>query len=111
MTEPLEGVLEPWSRKVAIVIDGKPHLVPENQDVIRVFQYLGLLEKIAFFAGNYCWNATCNNCIFTYRDPMTGEPVTKRACQTRLFDGLEVIRLPKDVSVTPPAPGSRERSA
>ena len=97
MSEPLEGVLEPWSKKIEIVIDGTRYRVPENQDVIRIFQYLGLLDRLSFFAGHYCWNATCNNCIFTYRDPATGEPVTKRACQTRIFDGLEVIQLPKDV--------------
>jgi hypothetical protein len=97
MTEPLEGVLEPWSRKVEIRIGGTSHLVPENQDVIRIFQYLGLVGTLGFFAGHYCWNATCNNCIFTFRDPATGKPVTQRACQTRIFDGLEVLALPKDV--------------
>jgi hypothetical protein len=98
MTEPLEGVLEPWSKKIQIRIGDALHSVPENQDVIRIFQYLGCLEKIAFYAGHYCWNATCNNCIFTYMDPATGEPVTKRACQTRVFDGLTVVHLPKDVT-------------
>jgi len=97
MTEPLEGVLEPWSKKVAIHIAGVAHMVPENQDVIRIFQYLGLLDRLSFHAGTYCWNATCNNCIFTYRDPATGAAITKRACQTRLFEGLEVLALPKDV--------------
>jgi hypothetical protein len=97
MTEPLEGVLEPWSRKVEIRIGGDAYQVPENQDVIRIFQYLGALDRVAFFAGHYCWNATCNNCIFTYKDPVTGAAVTKRACQTRVFDGLEVLALPKDV--------------
>ena len=97
MTEPLEGVLEPWSKKVAIHIAGQTHPVPENQDVIRIFQYLGALDRISFFAGHYCLNATCNNCIFTYEDPATGEPITRRACQTRIFDGLQVVALPKDV--------------
>ena len=99
MTEPLEGVLEPWQKKITVVIAGARHLVPENQDMIRIFQYLGLTERLSFFAGHYCWNATCDNCIFTYRDPSTGEAVTKRACQTRVFDGLEVLHLPKDVHV------------
>ena len=97
MNEPLEGVLEEWKKKVTLAIGEQRFAVPENQDVIRIFQYLGCLDVLDFFAGNYCWNATCNNCIFTYRDPATGAPVTKRACQTRLFDGLEVLALPKDV--------------
>ena len=97
MSEPLEGVLEPWSSKVSIEIGGAWMQVPENQDVIRIFQYLGLLDRLVFYAGNYCWNATCNNCIFTYRDPATGETVTKRSCQTRVCEGMKVIHLPKDV--------------
>src|SRR5207302_978114 len=79
------------------LIDRTPVQVPENQDVIRIFQYLGCLDKIGFHAGYYCWNATCNNCIFTYADPKTGNPVTIKACQTRVFEGMKVIHLPKDV--------------
>ncbi len=95
--EPLEGVLEPWSRKVTVVVLGTKHLVPENQDMIRILQYLGCREVLGFYSGHYCWNATCNNCIFTFKDPKTGEVVTQRSCQTRVQDGLEILHLPKDV--------------
>jgi hypothetical protein len=96
VSEPLEGVLEPWTRKISIEIEGRGFLVPENQDLIRIYQYLGCLDALAFFAGHYCWNATCNNCFCTFVD-QTGQTVTKRACQTRAVDGMKILKLPKDV--------------
>lgn len=97
LTEPLEGVLEPWTKKIEIEVEGDRHLVPENQDLIRIFQYLGLLGRLQFWSGHYCWNATCNNCICTFREPGKTELVTRRACQTRCVEGLSVVKLPKDV--------------
>ena len=85
------------SNKVTIKVVGSSCQVPENQDMIRILQYLGCLDEITFFSGHYCWNATCNNCIFTYADPKTGDPVTIKACQTRVFEGMKVLHLPKDV--------------
>jgi hypothetical protein len=93
----LEGVLEPWSRKIEIEIEGTRFLVPENQDLIRIYQYLGLAGALHFWSGHYCWNATCNNCICTFTDPASGETVTRRACQTRVAEGLSVVKLPKDM--------------
>ncbi len=98
MAEPLSGVLEPWSRKVSIEIEGARFEVPENQDLIRIYQYLGCLEKVRFYAGHYCWNATCNNCFCTFEDER-GELVTRRACQTRVVDGMKITHLPKDVKL------------
>jgi hypothetical protein len=100
LSEPLEGVLEPWSKKIEIELEGTRLLVPENQDLIRIFQYLGLKGCLQFFPGTYCWNATCNNCICTFTNPTTGETMTQKACQTRVVEGLSVVRLPKDVRKT-----------
>jgi hypothetical protein len=91
--EPLEGLLEPWSRKISITIEGTVYFVPENQDVIRVLQYLGCKESIAFHAGHYCWNGTCDNCPCVFRDPVTGDAVRRKSCRTRVEDGMEILRL------------------
>ncbi len=91
--EPLEGVLEPWSRKVPIVIEGATFLVPENQSVIRVLQYLGLKGDLVFEARHYCWNGTCDECPCLFRDPATGGTARRKACNLRVVEGLEIVRL------------------
>ena len=91
--EPADFVLEPWTRKVTITVEGVRHEVPENQDVIRVLQYLGAKGTIYFFPGSYCWNGTCDNCPCIFKDPVTGEPVRRKTCQTRVADGMEILKL------------------
>jgi predicted molibdopterin-dependent oxidoreductase YjgC len=103
-SEPLEGVLEPWTRKVTITIEGTSYEVPENQDVIRILQYLGAKGLLGFHPGYYCWNGTCDNCPCEFRDPATGRVERKKTCRTRVEDGMEIVKLAPTMSKRGSAP-------
>ncbi|HMZ78702.1 MAG TPA: hypothetical protein PLL06_03310 [Acidobacteriota bacterium] len=54
-TPPTE-LFEPYERLIEINVVGTPLLVPENNAVLRCFQYINL-EGISY--GDFCWNADC----------------------------------------------------
>jgi hypothetical protein len=83
-------LLEPWDRLIPIRITGRTHLVPENNTVLRVLQYL----DVDLYPCRLCWNGDCDNCRFTYRDPQNGEEVSAKGCGTVVYEGMEIVSIP-----------------
>jgi hypothetical protein len=93
MTAP--GTLfRPFSKLVKITILGKPFEVPEDNPLLRCFQYLAP-EQVSY--GRFCWNEDCQYCRVTYD---LGEGTPTRAaisCKLMVQDGMRVKELTTDI--------------
>jgi len=90
-------LFEPYSRLIPIYWKGKEYMVPENNTLLRVLQYLN--SEVAY--GNFCWNGDCRNCQIVIRRDPQGQEVTALACLTKVVPGLHITKLPLGVSVEP----------
>jgi len=55
----LPDIFQPFDRLIEIEIMGLKYEVPENNTLLRCFQYLAM-ENISY--GDFCWNGECLNC-------------------------------------------------
>ena len=60
--------------------------VPENNSLLRCFQYLQI-HMIAM--GGFCWNADCQTCEVTVRHAGAERKVL--SCQTLVEPGMQVV--------------------
>ncbi|HSO76537.1 MAG TPA: hypothetical protein VLU47_17015 [Blastocatellia bacterium] len=74
-----EGLFEEFTRLVEIEICRSRAMVPENNKLLRCFQYI---EMDAVSLGDYCWNGDCSNCQVWYE---TGPGETKSALACRMY--------------------------
>ncbi|MCA1816470.1 MAG: hypothetical protein LC746_08720 [Acidobacteria bacterium] len=86
-------LFEPYDRLIEIEVLGRRVSVPENNRLLRCFQFLSL-RTISY--GDFCWNGDCTNCQFWYREP--GDPAeaperTALSCRFRVQEGLNITRL------------------
>jgi hypothetical protein len=58
MTAP-STLFRPFSRLVKITLLGREFEVPENNPLLRCFQYLAT-EAVSY--GRFCWNEDCQHC-------------------------------------------------
>jgi hypothetical protein len=82
--------LRPYARLVAIEICGRPAEVPENNTVLRGFQYLAPLP-VSY--GRFCWNQDCQYCRVTYD---LGEGTASRAalaCKLEVVEGMRITEV------------------
>lgn len=103
-------VYEPYERLVPITVLGHRLEVPENNVLLRGFQYLAS-ESVA--QGRFCWNNECGHCELTYRCEGSPEEHLVRGCQFLVQEGMEItaigmyLRLALYPVLEPePAPGS-----
>ncbi|HEX8458070.1 MAG TPA: hypothetical protein VF656_12290 [Pyrinomonadaceae bacterium] len=91
-------LFEPYERLVTIEILGRRVEVPENNRLLRCFQFLSM-QSISY--GDFCWNGDCTNCQFWYHE--TGdarrENKTALACRFKVREGLVVTRLDEHVKL------------
>lgn len=86
--EDIKDVFQPYDRLVEIDICGTSHLVPENNSLLRCFQYLSV-ESISY--GDFCWNGTCLNCQVTLRQDQKDKSVI--SCRTNVGEGMSIVKL------------------
>ena len=85
----------PYGKLIGIRIRGKEFSVPENQILLRAFQYLSP-ETISY--GRYCWNEECQYCRVSAKRP-GGEKITQAlACKMMAEEGLEVYELSTELT-------------
>ncbi len=91
-------LFEPFERLIEIEICGKKAEVPENNTILRCFQYLAL-EKVSY--GDFCWNGECANCQVWYEvenNENKGEkPVL--ACRTEVSEGMKIVKLSDEMNL------------
>src|SRR5262245_4560515 len=88
--------LEGWEKLIPVTILGEAFDVPENNNVLRVLQYLELEKKsIRMDYRDLCWNQACEHCRVHYRRPGDGTVRDAFGCTLRVFPGMEITRLPR----------------
>ena len=91
-------LFEPYERLIAIEVLGRRVEVPENNRLLRCFQFLSM-RSISY--GDFCWNGDCTNCQFWYRDEdePAREDKTALSCRFKVREGLSITRLNEHVKL------------
>ena len=80
-------VFEPFERLVEIEVAGEAVQVPENNTLLRCFQFLNN-EGIAY--GDFCWNGDCSNCEVELDGGTDGDDCTGLACRLMVSEGMKI---------------------
>ena len=93
-----DDLLDPYEKLVGIEILGQRAEVPENNRLLRCFQFLSM-ETISY--GDFCWNGDCAHCQFWYREPGQDETEDKPAlaCRFQVREGMVITRLSQFVEL------------
>ena len=72
--------------------------VPENNQLLRCFQYLSM-KTISY--GDFCWNGECTNCQIWYHSEGQTEAEDKPAlsCRLKVSEGMVITRVSRYVEL------------
>ena len=90
----LPDIFEPYEDLVDIEILGKRYSVPENNTLLRCFQFISM-ESISY--GDFCWNGECLNCQVWLKNGDKEKAVM--SCRTNIVTGMEIIRLSDEIDL------------
>lgn len=94
MEQDLPDIFQPFDKLVEIKILGTIHRVPENNSLLRCFQYLAM-ENISY--GDFCWNGECLNCQVWLQSGEKEKAVM--ACRTTVSEGMQVVRISEGIDL------------
>jgi len=92
MTE--NDIFEPFERLIEIEILGERREVPENNSLLRCFQYLSM-DTISL--GEFCWNGDCANCQVWLENTTKDKPVL--SCRTKVQEGMRIVRTSAEINL------------
>ena len=84
-----EGLFETFEELVEIYLCHNRTRVPENNKLLRCFQYINM---DAVSVGDYCWNGECTNCQIWYQAE-DGEIKSGLACRLYVRPGMVITGL------------------
>lgn len=84
----IKDVFQPYDKLIEIDICGEKRLVPENNTILRCFQFLSV-ESISY--GDFCWNGECLNCQVWIKNGDKEKAVI--ACRANVQPGIEIVRV------------------
>jgi len=84
-----EGLFEAFEALIDIEICCKSVQVPENNKLLRCFQFIKM-DTVS--VGDYCWNGDCTNCQIWYESE-SGDTKAALACKMYVRRGLVITRL------------------
>jgi NADH dehydrogenase/NADH:ubiquinone oxidoreductase subunit G len=84
----LPDIFAPYDKLIDIEILGKQYSVPENNSLLRCFQFLAM-ENISY--GEFCWNGECLNCQVWLQQGDKEKAVM--ACRTVVAENMKITRL------------------
>lgn len=93
MSEP--DIFTHYERLVEIEILGTKHMVPENNSLLRCFQFLSM-ESISY--GDFCWNGECLNCQVWLANGDKEKAVM--ACRATVQQNMSIIRLSHEIDLS-----------
>ncbi len=88
-------IFEPFEKLVEIEISGEIYKVPENNTLLRCFQYLAM-ETVSY--GDFCWNGDCANCQVWLENTAMEKPVL--SCRTKVREGMKIVRMAEEIRLT-----------
>lgn len=91
----LPDIFTPYEKLVEIDIMGKRCSVPENNSLLRCFQFLAI-ENISY--GDFCWNGECLNCQVWLQNGDKEKAVI--ACRTEVKENMKIMRLAEEIDLT-----------
>lgn len=86
-------IFEPFDSLVRVSVCGREVEVPENNSLLRGFQFL---DMEAVSDGDFCWNGECLNCQVWLRSGEKEKAVM--ACRTDARDGMEIVRTSDEIA-------------
>ncbi|HSB12652.1 MAG TPA: hypothetical protein VLM38_24395 [Blastocatellia bacterium] len=84
-----EGLFESFKELVEIEVCSSRTMVPENNKLLRCFQYIKM-DRVS--VGDYCWNGECANCQIWYQSE-EGEIRSALACRLYVRPGMVITGL------------------
>ena len=85
----------PYKKLIEITIRGKRFQIPENQILLRAFQFL-CPDTIPY--GRYCWNEECQYCRVTVKRPGSEKASQALSCKLMAEEGLEIHELADELT-------------
>ncbi|MGA0162625.1 MAG: hypothetical protein ACO3LE_00040 [Bdellovibrionota bacterium] len=82
---------------VEIEIKGRQYQVPDQLELLRVFQFLNFSIDYA----RLCWNASCQRCFIEYEKK--SKSFKALSCRTKSFEAMKITQLPDAIREGPPA--------
>jgi len=93
MTAP-STLFRPFARLVKINVLGQEFEVPENNSLLRCFQYLAP-EQVSY--GRFCWNEDCQYCRVSF-DLGAGSPNRAAlSCKLMVQEGMRVKEVTMEI--------------
>ena len=92
MTE--SDIFEPFERLIEIEILGERRAVPENNTLLRCFQYLSM-NTISF--GDFCWNGDCANCQVCLQED--AKEKLALSCRTKVAEGMKIVQMSGEIKL------------
>jgi hypothetical protein len=90
-----DDIFVPYEKLISIEIMGEMRSVPENNTLLRCFQYLAM-ESISY--GDFCWNGECLNCQVWLQNGDTQKAVM--ACRTIVAENMKIVRMAEGIDLT-----------
>jgi succinate dehydrogenase/fumarate reductase-like Fe-S protein len=87
-------IFEPYERLIEIEICGERREVPENNSLLRCFQYLSM-ETVSY--GDFCWNGDCANCQVWLEGAAKEKPVL--SCRTKVQEGMKIVKMSREINL------------
>ncbi len=96
MSDPL---FRDYEKLVEITIQGKKFQVPENNSLLRAFQYISP-NTVPY--GRFCWNQDCQLCRVVYKmaSQPEMEPRGVLGCKVLVADGMQIVELSDELKWT-----------
>ena len=91
----IKDAFQPYDRLIEIDICGEKRMVPENNSLLRCFQFLAL-ENISY--GDFCWNGECINCQVWIQNGDKEKAVM--ACRTNVVENMKIVRLADGIDLS-----------
>ncbi len=92
--EDYKDVFEPFEKLIEIEILGKKVKVPENNSLLRCFQYLSI-KTVSL--GDFCWNGDCANCQVWLESQSKDKPVL--SCRTKVREGMKIVKMANEIGL------------
>ncbi len=89
-----KDIFEPFEKLVEIEVCGEAKQVPENNTLLRCFQFLSM-ETISY--GDFCWNGDCLNCQVRIKNGDKEKGVL--SCRTKVEEGMNIINLGDEIKL------------
>ena len=88
-------IFEPFERLIEIEITGEKRRVPENNTLLRCFQFLSM-ETISH--GEFCWNGDCANCQVWLEED--AKEKLALSCRTKVVEEMKIVRMSEEIKLS-----------